>query len=185
MRVRVGHVRNRKFLTQTGGCLCIIKQQNTVYYVDFSPTHPNHIISVSDGEVWQWDINGHQIPPIYNGFYIAFSQDHTQFALCNKEVITVQNSDSRAIVAAFCLANSETRYCCFSPDGRLVAAAAGNTAYIWNITGPGSHCQEFRLFKPFRLSFSRTQDSFPTNTHSRHDITQISRTTERIVLCNA
>ena len=124
---------------QTGGCLCIIKQQNTVYYVDFSPTHPNHIISVSDGEVWQWDINGHQIPPIYNGFYIAFSQDHTQFALCNKEVITVQNSDSRAIVAAFCLANSETKYCCFSPDGRLVAAAAGNTAYIWNITGPGSH----------------------------------------------
>ena len=46
-------------------------------------------------------------------------------------------------------------------------------------------CQEFRLFKPFRLSLFRTQDSFHTNTHSRHDITQISRTTELMVLCNA
>ena len=52
----------------------------------------------------------------------------------------------------------------------------------WRVS---SVCQEFRLFKPFRLSFFRTQDSFPTNTHSRHDITRISRTTELIVLyCN-
>ena len=51
--------------------------------------------------------------------------------------------------------------------------------------GNWKSCQEFRLFKPFRLSFFRTQDSFPTNTHSRHDITRISRTTEPIVLCNA
>ena len=43
-------------------------------------------------------------------------------------------------------------------------------------------CQEFRLFKPFCLSLFRTQDSFPTNTHSQHDITRISRTTELIVL---
>ena len=44
----------------------------------------------------------------------------------------------------------------------------GQTYYTCN------DCQEFRLFKPFRLSLFRTQDSFHTNTHSRHDITQIS-----------
>ena len=43
-------------------------------------------------------------------------------------------------------------------------------------------CQEFHLFKPFHLSLFRTQDSFPTNTHSWHDITQISQTMELIVL---
>ena len=48
-----------------------------------------------------------------------------------------------------------------------------------------SVCQEFRLFKPFCLSFFRTQDSFPTNTHSRHDITNITNTgTDSIVYSN-
>jgi WD40 repeat protein len=111
----------------------------TVYHVRFSPIDPQHIISISDGKIWQWDVNGHQIPPTYDGTHIAFSPDHTQFALCNGKVVTVQNSDSRAIVVEFHMTSGDAKHCCFSPDGRLVAAAAGKTAYVWDITSPDPH----------------------------------------------
>ena len=119
-------------------CLCIIKQQGYVKSVSFSLTDPQHIISISCSRVWQWDVNGHQIPPTYNGTHIAFSPDHTQFALCNGHVVTVQSSDSGAIKAEFLVAYN-TRYCCFSPDGRLIAAAAGVTTYVWDLTNPDPH----------------------------------------------
>jgi len=127
---------------QTGEPIYTIKQEDTVSHVSFSPTNPQHIISISHRKIWQWDANGHQIPPTYDGTYIAFSPDHTQFALCNGNVITVQNSDSRAIVAEFDVADDDTSHCCFSPDGRLVAAAAGDTAYVWNIASPSPHLVE-------------------------------------------
>ena len=123
---------------QTGECRWTIKQQHRVEHVSFSPTDPQHIISISGNEVCQWDANGHWIPPTYSGSHIAFSPDNTQFALCNRNVITVQNSDSRAIVAKFTVPNG-TKYCCFSPDGQLIAAAAGATAYVWDITNPDPH----------------------------------------------
>ena len=78
----------------SGECLWTIEQQGTISYVSFSPIDPQHIISISNDRVWQWDINGHQLPPTYNGTHIAFSLDHTQLALCNGKAITVQNSDS-------------------------------------------------------------------------------------------
>jgi WD40 repeat protein len=46
---------------------------------------------------------------------------------------------SRVIVAEFHMANDYARYCCFSPDGRLIAAAVGKTAYVWDITSPDPH----------------------------------------------
>jgi len=119
---------------QTRECYQIIEQQNTPYYVTFSPIDSQCLISISVDKVWQWDINGHQIPPTYNGSHIAFSPDYTQFALCNGKVITVQNSNSREVMAEFHVASKKTKCCCFSPDGKLLAAAAGNAAYIWNIT---------------------------------------------------
>ena len=122
---------------QTGECYCTI-EQDEVKYVSFSPTDPQNIISISGNEVWEWDPNGHQIPSTYSGSYIAFSPDHTQFALCNGNVITVQNSDSRAILAKFTVPN-RTKHCCFSPDGQLIAAAA---AYVWDITSPDPHLVE-------------------------------------------
>ena len=127
---------------QTGGCHCVIRQQDAVWHVSFSPINPQHIISISGNQVWQWDINGHQIPPIYNGAHIAFSPDHTQFALCNGKAVTVQKSGSRESVAKFQIVGGETERCCFSPDGRLVAAAAGRTVYVWDITSPDPHLVE-------------------------------------------
>ena len=126
---------------QTGECHWTIDQQEAVRHVSFSHTDPQHIISISGNEVWQWDANGHQIPPTYSGSYITFSLDHTQFALCNGNIITVQNSDSRAILAEFTMSD-ETKHCCFSPDGQLVGAAVDTTAYVWDITSPDPHLVE-------------------------------------------
>jgi len=121
---------------QTGECLCTIEQVDGVSHVMFSPIDPQDIISVSDDKIWKWDVNGHQIPPTYDGTHIAFSPDNTQFALCNEEVVTVQHSDSREIVAEFHIANDSAQYCCFSPDSRLIAVVAGYTAYVWDIISP-------------------------------------------------
>ena len=121
---------------QTGKCLCTIKQVDSVSHVMFSPIDPLQIISVSDDKIWKWDINGHQIPPTYDGTYITFSPDHSQFAVCNENVVTVQNSDSREIVAKFHIASDGAEHCCFSPDGRFIAVAAGPNAYIWDTTSP-------------------------------------------------
>ena len=121
---------------QTGECYCVIEQQDDVYPICFSPTNPQFLLSISGGKVWQWGIDGQQIQPTYDGSCVAFSPDGTQFVLCNKAFVTIQNSDSRDIVAEFHITNDNTNYCCFSPDGRLVAVAAGSTAYVWDITGP-------------------------------------------------
>ena len=42
----------------------------------------------------------------------------------------------------FQVTRSDTKYCCFSPDGRLVAIAGGNTAYVWDITNSNPHLVE-------------------------------------------
>jgi len=120
---------------QTGECHCVIEQQGDVYHVHFSPTSPQYLLSVSKNKVWQWDIDRQQIQPTYDGSCVAFSPDGTQLVLCNGVAVTIQNSDSRAIVAEFHITSGNTSYCCFSPDGRLVAVAAGSTAYVWDITG--------------------------------------------------
>jgi WD40 repeat protein len=119
---------------QTGECCCIIEQQGYVEHISFSPTNPEHPMFVSNDVVQWWDVSGYKIGPAYNGSYAALSLDGTHFALCGGMVTTVQNSDSRAIVAK-CPTEFDSQCCCFSPNGRLVAIAAGTTAYIWDITG--------------------------------------------------
>jgi len=127
---------------QTGECHHVIKQEATVWHVCFSPTDPQYLLSGSNSKIWQWDIHGHQTPPTYDGSYVAFSPDGTQFALCNRANVTVHNSDSRAIVAEFHVANDNVQHCCFSPDGKLVAVAVYCTAYIWDITSSDPHLVE-------------------------------------------
>jgi len=127
---------------QTGKCYHVIEQQYSVRYVLFSPTDPQYLLSRSDGKIWQWDTHGQQTPPAYDGSHVSFSPDGTQLVLCNEKVVIVQNSDSRAIVAEFHVANGIAQCCCFSPDGRHVAAAVGNTVYMWDITNSDPHLVE-------------------------------------------
>ena len=124
---------------QTEECLWTTTQQHKECHISFSLIDPQHTISTFDTNVLQWDVNGHQILSTYHGTYIAFSPDHTQFALCNQEGVTVQKSDSRAIMAEIHVDSDWTHHCCFSPDGKLVAAAAFGTAYVWEITSPYPH----------------------------------------------
>ena len=138
----------RLWVIQTEECHCIIEQQEPVYHVVFSSTDPQYLISVSGRKVWQWNINGHQINatqnghPInhsHNGINIAFSLDGAQFALCHGENIVVRNSDSQVIMTKIHVASGEPNCCCFSPDGRYIAAAVGSIAYIWETTSSDSH----------------------------------------------
>ena len=119
---------------QTGECHCIIQQESSVGLVCFFSLDHQHFISISGGKVQEWNIGGHRIPPEYDGSHAAFSFNGTKLILCNGAAIQVQSSDSRAIVAKFLTENAEIHSCCFSPDGRLVAIAAGYTAYVWDIT---------------------------------------------------
>jgi len=114
-------------------CHWLIDQQYQVDCVRFSPTDTQYLVSVSGDKVQQWGINGHQIGPTHSGSHITFSLDGTQFILCQGEDIVVQNSGSGEILAKFYVSNSKASHCCFSPDGRLVAAVIGaSTIYIWD-----------------------------------------------------
>ena len=127
---------------QTGECHHIIKQQEGVWSVRFSPTDPQHLISVSADRVWQWDTGGYQIGPTYDGSHIAFSPDGTQFVLCHETAVVVQKSHSGEIVTGFHVVNNDAKHCCFSPDGSLLAVAAGNTVCVWDIINLDPHIVE-------------------------------------------
>ena len=127
---------------QTGECHQIIEQQGFVTYVSFSLINLQHLISIYDNKVWQWDTKGHQIKPPHDGSYIAFSSDGAQFVSCHDAAVKVQNSSSGVTVAEFHVASSKTRHCCFSPDGRLIAAAVRSIAYVWDITSSEPHLIE-------------------------------------------
>jgi len=127
---------------QTGGCHCVIQQGYAAEHVSFSPADPQYLLSISNTKVCQWDINGCKISPTYDGSYVAFSPDGTQFVLCNETVVTVQNSNSGEIVAQFHVVNDCTQHCCFSPDGRLVAVAGLINTYVWDITSLDPHLVE-------------------------------------------
>ena len=129
---------------QTGKCYCTIEGNDSPLQIRFSPTNPQYFISVSVGDenlgrIWHWDTDGHQIKSPHDGRGVAFSPDGAQLVSCHKEVATVQNVNSGAIVSTFLVGDRDTRFCCFSPDGRLVAVAAGSIIYIWNITSPDPH----------------------------------------------
>jgi len=132
---------------QTGECHHI-EQQDWVDCVCFSPLDPKHLISASGGKICWWDIDGQRIVSKYDsydsldGYDIAFSLDGTRFVAWNKSVVVVQSPDSKAIVAKFSMPNLNIRYCCVSPDNRLIAVAAGSTAYIWDITSSDPHLLE-------------------------------------------
>ena len=124
---------------QTGECHYTIKQQKEVYYVGLFLTNPQHLIFVSGNKVGQWNTIDHQINYTCNGSHVAISSDGTQFVLCDGATVVIQNSNSGATVANLHVAGDYSTYCCFSPNGGLIAVAAGNIVYIWNITSLDPH----------------------------------------------
>ena len=125
---------------QTGECHKTIQQQGPVLHVTFLPKKPRHLMTVCGGKVQQWDINGHLIGETNDGSHIAFSSDGAQFVLCNNKVVTVQNTDSREIIAKFIM--PDVAHCCFSFDGRTVAVSANTTIYLWDTTSSDKHPTE-------------------------------------------
>ena len=131
---------------QTRGRHCIIELWGPVGCVSFSPTDAQHFVSVSAGKIQQWDIKGHQIKPMYEGLHttpssdhVAFSPDSVWFISCQEADVVVQKSDSGAIVTKLHVESGNANCCCFSPDGNLIAVAAGDTIYIWNMTSSDPH----------------------------------------------
>ena len=127
---------------QTEECQRVIRQQDTVHHVSFSPTNSQHLVSIYDKKLWQWDISGHNISSPSDASCVAFSPNGTQFVLCYESVVIVQNSDSGATLAKFQMASGNAQCCCFSLDGRLVAVAAERAIYVWDITSSDPHLFE-------------------------------------------
>jgi len=124
----------------TGECHVIKGHNSHITTVSFSPTNPQLLLSASnDGTVQKWDTDGHKIGPPIPGSHVAFSPDGTQFVSSKESAVTIWDTDSGAAVAEFHLAQAKFSYCCFSPDGNLIACASGHTIYLWNITGLVPH----------------------------------------------
>jgi len=149
---------------QTGECHHIIQQYSVRSYVYFSPLDPKLLIFSSGGKSRQWDIDGQRIVSESDGPHIASSQDGAQFVVCNKSVVTVQSSNSREIVAKFPMPKKGIRCCCFSPDNRIIAAAAGITVYIWDITSSDPHPLETFIGHAINVSSLAFSSSFLIST---------------------
>ena len=121
--------------TQTGECHHIIKQQAQVYVMKFSPTKPQSFLFMSSHEILQWNISGHQVGPTFEGTYADFSPNGTQTVSRSKKVATVQNISSGVVATTFPVVPDYRHLCCFSPDGRFIAASAGRIVHVWDITG--------------------------------------------------
>ena len=133
----------------TGKCYCVIEPDvidpgSTVHcgihHLTFFPKDPQHLLFVHKCKVQQWNINGHQAGLTYDGYDVAFSPDGTQFVVCYVKSVTVQNSDSGAVVIKLHMADdANSCHCCFSPDGKLVAVLDKSFIHIWDITSSDPH----------------------------------------------
>ena len=121
-----------------------------VTLVEFFPTVPGHLMSISAGDsVQQWDTtNDEKIGDQLSGCHLAFSLDGRRFVLCGKEVLTVRDSGSREVTTTLRFPGRDFSYCCFSPTGEFVAGVSGATIYIWNVNSTNSASHFIGTFTP-------------------------------------
>ena len=120
---------------QIGECCHVMQQSVRVYLVEFSPTNPQCFLSASGQRIQQWNINGYETGPTFNGYFANYSSDGALLISRHHKVATVQNPISGAVMAKFPVIEDNAECVCFSPDGRLVAVTTGTTVHVWNITG--------------------------------------------------
>jgi len=123
---------------QTRECQCVIEQQEQVDCVSFFSTDPHYLISISGGKVKQWDTDGHQITPMWEGSHHIFSLDGTQCISCQGAAVVVQNPDPGEITGN----KGPKSCCCCSPNDKLAALGVDTTIYIWDITGSDPYLVE-------------------------------------------
>ena len=128
--------------TQTGECHHTIQQQHGPYNTKFSITDPQCLLFISYRNIQWYNINGHQVGSTFEGSWFDFSPDGTQIVSRYEEVATVRNTSSGAVVTTFSVVPDECCYCCFSPDGRLIAVSAWGVVHVWDITGSEPHLVE-------------------------------------------
>ena len=127
---------------QTGGCCHIIKRQDRVFNIKFSPTDPQSFLYMSNHKILQWNISGHQVGPTFEGTYADFSPDGTQIVSRYQRVATVRNTSSGAVATTFPVVPGDRDYSCFSPDGRFIAVNSVRIAHVWDISGSEPHLIE-------------------------------------------
>ena len=127
---------------QTGECCHTVAQQDEVHLVRFSPVDPQCLISVSGGNIRQWDISSHQILPSNDSPHVPLSLGQVQLVLCHGVVAVIKHFKKSQLFNC----------CCLFPGGRLVAVAAGNFINIWDITGSDPHLVKTFVGGPFDTS---------------------------------
>jgi len=127
---------------EMGECRHTIKQWFAVLCTRFSPSTSQFLVSITSAAVQCWNTDGHKVGFMSTGYDVNFSPDGTQFISYTKDGVIVQDINSGVTVAKFGAAGNNSSLCCFSPDGRLVAAGANNTIHIWDITGSDPYLVE-------------------------------------------
>lgn len=128
---------------RTGARHSVEIHHDEVTAVSFSPNDPRHLISSSmDGTVQRWDVDGQRVGTPWTersgAMHVAYSSDGTRFVSCGGTFAVVRDSKSGTMVVQLDapIPELEFHFCCFSPDGTLVACAANDTIYVWDITDP-------------------------------------------------
>ena len=118
---------------QTGVTLLSEVSPHPLDHIHFSPINPMHLLAISYGELCQFDINDHRVEYIHSSSYIIPSLGYVLFAGCEGQDVIVQSFETGRIIAEFHTSQIIPSYCCFSPDGRLIAASSRYTTEVWNI----------------------------------------------------
>ena len=116
---------------QTKECHHVIEQHDWVHLVRFSPTDPQHFISVSGSKMQRWNTNGHQTHSACGVSHVP-SSDLTQAALWEEQAGVVGGTDSTVVFAKFEVANSSVHSYCFSPGNRFIAFHNHETVEVWD-----------------------------------------------------
>ena len=129
---------------ETRECYCIIDgHSGQINSVSFSPTNPQLLISgSSDNSIQQWDIDGYQIGPTYDGCHSAFSLDGAYFVSWMGRDATVWDFNSGIAVNKLQVFSGDFDCCCFSPNGKFLAGGVGVIIYVWDITRSDPHLTE-------------------------------------------